>query len=506
MASGPGYNLGRYRKQIGNAVGHDPEAEDYRDEVRDWVNQAIANFECSQDWNWRHRVYRTAAFPDMTWAYQDWGISQVGTPVRRISVTGLQTPDSFSDVVTARRVAQLQAAMLNNPVTPPESMRIPLGLVDFGFGTEEFLVEAVEAIITGGSTSVPSGFELFLDPRFGLGTNPKVADWAGTWNLKFLRYALPRDCLRVERVMVLGGSRAALEPWDPQRENQYIDLDPAVTGTPGMWSIDVAGGENTPGISYVPGSPGYPSQPLYGGSRFDAPEAPTTISLAAATTGALPVDKRLRYCYTWTFSGMESPPSPIAEITLSGAQDEVVVTMETLNEANYGRRRNLYRQVAEGPWRRIAVVLDPSDATQSDVGGQNIEPALNETVDPRTRDNVLQESAGYQWLRLWPRPTQVTDLEVRYFSRPRTLVADTDAPAFPVELHPIIFHAVVAQHKAQHNDMTGAAYHKAQIKEILDGCAGQYLRTSHENIVKSSSWGGSRRGPPHGPFRWSGDT
>jgi hypothetical protein len=503
-------NLREIRTQIEYELQFAPSAEQHRIDVLASINRALVEILLMSRWTFRYRTYRLATFADITWNFDDWIITQAGTPVRHIRVTDLAS-ELFSTNVNRRRGAQFIAAMHNNPVTPPETLRVNLGLGDQGWGTDQFIVERVEMSVT--QTTIPDGFELYLDPRFALGSNPKDANWTGDWLLQFLRYALPRDCAQVERVTLLEGdnvSRQVLEAWDAAREVRILDLDPADTGQPGLWSVDVVGVGHTPGATFdLVGAAGYPHQVISGGARANGPEAPTGLTAAVVdVTGdwvAAAFNKRLTYCYTWVFAGMESGPSPTAEATINQVDDSVLLTLETLNDADFGRCRHIYRRIAEGPWRLITTLTDPSVTTYTDGGGQAVEPLIGEALDPTQLDYNLRETPSYQWLRLWPRPEQTTDVEVRYLARPKKLVHDHDVPEMPDECHMLVVHKVTAGLAARRGGTDLAKHHAIRFEEVLGAMQRRYLSTDDGPRTRGSSWDGRQR-----PFiydvNWEGDT
>jgi hypothetical protein len=500
-------NAKETRSQIEYEIQFAPGAEQHRIDMYAAMNRVLAEILLMHRWTFRYRTYRFAAFADLAWNLDGWTISQVGVPVRHITVTALTAGD-FATNVSRRRAAQFVNAMLNNPVTPPESMRDVLGLVDNGWGTDQFIVERCTVVATLGE---PTGFELYLDPRFSLNTNPQVSGWLGDWSLQFLRYALPRDCAQVDRVVVLEGdnvTRRVLQAWDSARENSMLDLDPDDTGTPHVWSVDVVGVGHTPGATMaLAGAQGYPHQVTSGGARANAPEAPTGLSAAIedlpAFWTAAAFGKRLTYCYTWVFGGMESGPSPFAEAIVEEIGDTVRLTLEVLDDNDFGRQRYIYRRVLEGPWRRIAVLDNPATTTYDDAGGQAVEPLIQEALDPTTLDRNLRETPSYQWLRLWPRPESTTDVEVRYLARPKRLVNDQDVPEMPDEGHMLIVHKVVADIAARRGAVDLAKHHTARYEEVLGMMQRRYLSTDDGPRVRSGSWDNANYRPLEYNVTWT---
>jgi hypothetical protein len=500
------------RKQIEEETQFAPAAERHRNALNNAINRFLGSFVISQPWVFRQRTYKFTAFPDITWDYGDWTISQIGTPVRLIRISDSVSP-VWNTVVTKRRIGNFLAACLNNPVQPPETLRsgAATGLDESGWGTDEFLVERADAAFTGVGKIFDefAGIDLWLDPRFSLMANPKLAAWTGNWTLRFLHYALPRDCAQVERVVVTHQnnvvSRVALDGWDPAREAIGHDLDPADTGVPAVWAAEVVGSGANPGAAMtLAGSLGYPHQINSGGARMTNPDAPTTLSAVLASAGggtwnAATVGKRLQYCATWAWGGMESGPSPVAEATLVAVTDKITLTLERY-EGEYGRIRYIYRRVGEGPWRRISAITTTSLTALVDIGADTAEPAYSQPMVPYTQDQRLHESTQ-QWVRLYPRPTVITDLEVRYLAGYHRMTADEDVPEIPDHLHALVVHHVVANLGTKH----GAAapfvkYHRDEEDRIMQIAVRRYLVTDNGPRVRQSTWAGASPGY----LRWDG--
>ena len=503
-------NLKAIRQQIEDETQFAPAAERHRNALNDKINRALELFVESEPWVFRERTYCFAAFPDLSWGYTNWTISEAGVPARSIRVSGLSTP-TYATVVNRRRLAQLMGAMVNNPIFPPETTRDDDdGLTESGWGSESFQIERVSPAFSVGSKFANfSGLDIWPDPRFGLGTNPKAASWTGAWEVKFLRYALPRDCARVERVVVThqdgAVNRVPLGAWDPAREAIGLDLDPADTGVPDRWLADVVGIGGSPAASMsLAGNLGYPHQITHGGARMTTPEAPTTITavLSGAAGGdwtAAAVGKRVQYVYTWQFAGMESGPSPVGEATIATAVDKVRLTLEALND-DIGRNRLIYRRVGEGPWRRIGIVSTSTLTAFDDLGTDEAEPAYTNNLDAGSLDQTLRETSNQQWLRLYPRPTVITDLEVRYLAIPRRLVADVDVPEIPEHLHALLVHYVVAGIAAKHGAPEKTVeFHRLQYTDLLGVAMRRYLHTDTGPRVRRSEWDGRRGG-----LNWDG--
>lgn len=489
-------NLKEIRRQIESELQFGPNVEAQRVDVAALVNRILVELLTMRRWTFRYRTFRMTGLPDLEWEYADWTISQVGTPVRHIRLTDL-SDDLFTDLINRRRGAAVLGAVLNNPVIPPETLRTAGGLSESGWGSDTFIVERAVMQQGGAGTTTPTGLELYLDPRFALLTNPKDASWTGTWTLQFLRYPLPRDLAQVDRVTILEGdgqSRTVLDPWDAQRENEIFDLDPAEVGTPTHWLLDVPGVGHTPGASLTTaGDIDYPHQVTSGGARANGPEAPTSLTAEVIdqdgdwTSAAF--GKRFTYCYTWVYAGMESGPSPTAEATIDVDTDSVELTLEALDDADFGRVRNIYRRVDEGPWRRIGTVEDPSETSFIDAGGQHVEPLIGETLDPTTLDHNLRETPNNLWLRLWPRPDAIADIEVRYLPIPKVLVDDRDVPELPEQCHAYLVHRVVCDLAARRADHRLAAHHRLRAEEVLGTMMNRYLASDDRARVRGSTWG-----------------
>lgn len=491
-------NLGELRKQIQHDTEHVPNAEAHRDALTARINRAIVEITDLEEWVWRRRSYRFAAFADLKWVYADWGITQAGTPVRHIRVSGFSN-QVYANVVGRRRGAQLMGAMLNNPVFVPDSLRRDDGLEESGWGTDAFLVERVDMGLDVKLN--PTGLEVYLDPRFSLGENPKNVLWTGEWTLEFRQYALPRDCATVNMVRVIDdadgtGRGPALDPWSPEMERGY-DLDPQVVGTPTTWAVQVAGVSTSPGAAMSrAGTLGYPHQVSYGGARLRVPEAGAYCAVDAVA-GAPGNDTRrghrLQYCWTWRFAGMESGPSPVAEVNLpdDGNVYTIAVASDRLTEATFGRVKVFYRRIDEGQWRNIGTQLDPSVLIFTDTYDANAagEPLIGQKVNPAIGpDEILVQNTEQQFIKLYPRPTKTTDIEVWYWAKPRILVAEEDAPELPTQYQAAIVHHAVAGICRTANSLELAATHEKLYEDKLKAMRQGGTKMESSQQRRSSSW------------------
>lgn len=241
------------------------------------------------------------------------------------------------------------------------------------------------------------------------------------WTIVFRSYLLPSDAIQV-----LGyRDDRADDGWGKlmsigrlTEENLFLDRDD--TGRPQVVIEDDSRSRRAP---------------------FEAP------TLAQVATGSLTQLRKFAYRYTIKNAGIESAPSPEAEITLTGANDQVNVTgFEDLRwgagSDDSGARVMLYRRdlTARGPWILVAE-LRASVAAVTGFADTAMLPAYAVSWDDATYDNP---SGTRQTARLYYRADEDRILSLRTWFRPKPLQGLTDVPLGPHALCNYLVASVMA--------------------------------------------------------------
>lgn len=97
---------------------------------------------------------------------------------------------------------------------------------------------------------------------------------------------------------------------------------------------------------------------------------------------------------------------------------------------------------------------------------------------------VLDESGPRQTLRVYRPPSQDMDVEIRYLSRPKRLVADSDAPEWPVQYHHLLVYMALADICLQHGMSGQAQLYERRSTDLLDRMKQKYLSRTNRKYIR----------------------
>ena len=97
---------------------------------------------------------------------------------------------------------------------------------------------------------------------------------------------------------------------------------------------------------------------------------------------------------------------------------------------------------------------------------------------------VLDESGPRQTLRVYRPPSQDMDVEIRYLSRPKRLVADSDAPEWPVQYHHLLVYMSLADICLQHGMTNQSQLYERKSIELLDRMKQKYLSRTNRKYIR----------------------
>ena len=113
---------------------------------------------------------------------------------------------------------------------------------------------------------------------------------------------------------------------------------------------------------------------------------------------------------------------------------------------------------------------------------------------------VLDESGPRQTLKVYRPPSQDMDIEIRYLSRPKRLVADGDTPEWPVQYHHLLVYMALADICLQHGITSQAQLYERKSEDLLDRMRQKYLARANRKYVRGSFdktvFAGERWGTP----------
>ena len=358
------------------------------------------------------------------------------------------------------------------------------------------------------------------------------------YTIQFRRYWLPGDCMEVLGIVDRGltspvhtesGDAAStstktapengrLTFIDARKEEMvYLDRDNA--GDP------VIGIEAEPMFIHPP--PGPPKLREVG---VDEVAEINSVQLQNGDT--------YEYCYTFLYCGIESPPSPVASIKIqSGRAVEISHLIDTRgvypdydemdgsgnadpSKQPSGMYKRIYRRkvdvgvshIHQGfqRWHHVADVAEGAGVDHTarlyDVGekiqgdtGTLVEPTyLGWPGSDRTQKNrwtyhdgqmhkllILDESGPRQSIRVYRRPLNDTDVEVRYLRRPRRLVADADTPEWPPQFHHLLVYKTLQDICLQHGMTSHSQIYEKRADELLDRMRQKHLSRPDRLYVRS---------------------
>ena len=97
---------------------------------------------------------------------------------------------------------------------------------------------------------------------------------------------------------------------------------------------------------------------------------------------------------------------------------------------------------------------------------------------------VLDESGPRQTIKVYRPPSEDMNVEIRYLSRPKRLVADADTPEWPVQYHHLLVYMSLADICLQHGMTTQAQLYKGKSIELMDRMKQKYLSRTNRKYIR----------------------
>ena len=342
------------------------------------------------------------------------------------------------------------------------------------------------------------------------------------WTIRFVEYAMPRDCIEVLGLMDRGiktkeiltfqdsgvtdtqtntmtaPNRGRIMFLDARKE-EYLYLDRSDTGDPFV-SIEEMH------------------------DNLQPPDYPLFLKKAYLESSKLPDAHRnkkytIEYCYTFIYAGMESPPSEVASIlidkseatssprvTLKGFINTSDTALSGTHSNHTGRLKKVYRRIVfetdgnpenynlgAGAWRHIATLKETT--TQMDDEGLELTTDTVFDSDAGTSSKVslsgevfgpdrLNESGPRQYLRFWYTPKSDYMIEARYHKRPYRLVKNSDSPEWPPQYHHYLVYAALRDICMQHSMLNHSQMYEKRASDILERMKNKYLSRTDRMYVR----------------------
>lgn len=413
--------LERLIKDLERAMVHAPNVRGWRDEAADLLNDALLHIGSLDKWSWLDRIWTMRVFEPLTLEAADYIMADPGA--------GDAAAMAFSFLMPAGWEPDDVLLLEGHTVT---------------IDGVEYLIERAFGV-----TFATTRYYIILDPRFSAaGVTDDVV-----FNLD--RYKMPFDMAELYAVQRRGDDGRLIGELSLAAEYGLgMDRD-----DPASEPVALLASHNLPST--------YPD-PANNIARADSIEAPTTApTLAAAGGGSLNSGQEYEYRYCWKYAGMTSAMSPTATVKLGGGQGTVDLSgLETWEQETttspVGRERWVFRRTDEGPWHRVAIILNSTTDAFSD-GGTQVLSAVG--LHPREREFL--NGGSYRHYRLWPTPSTRHDYEVRYLARIPRLVAKSDEPFMPPEFHQALVHYAAWQLAANSDNDRLIRYHQSRFEERM---------------------------------------
>ena len=337
------------------------------------------------------------------------------------------------------------------------------------------------------------------------------------WTIRYITYPMPRDSIEILGIMdrgivqnetlgfstdsttstLTGPNRGRFIFLDARKE-EYLQLDRQDTGHSFVSVEEMHSNLRPPDFAPVVET------------RETSPGSDSDITAIRSAT--------YEYCYTFTFAGKESPPSPVASVSIPSDGkflinlEKLMDTSATYSDASLdkgtGRYKKIYRRVSVkpesiagvpldrldtgmGPWRHIATVSEAVNGYSDRFGelsgstvmsGLTFDSSISPSGDLFDLAH-LNEIGPRQFLRFWYTPDSDYPVEARYHRRPLRLVNDADSPQWPVQYHHYLVYSALKDICLQHGMVSNSQLYENRAKELLERMKSKYLsRTDRMHI------------------------
>ena len=465
-------NLKDMITEINSALDYNPDLKQYDDNLIRVINRHYLQVSSQYQWLFMQKKHIFTLRKDIK--------------VEGVALNGITTDGS--------RVCSLSSSTGAGVLNLPEDI-----------AGQVFLLDNVEYLITHRRDART----FVVDQKIDAGTHT-------TWTIKYTSYPMPRDSIEMLGIMdrgitqkeiisfqtdstvnVLTGPNRGRFVFLDARKEEYLQLDRQDTGDSFVSVEEMHNTLRPP--DYAPGITL---------RRTDSSGTDTT-AIRNAT---------YEYCYTFTFAGKESPPSPVVSVTipdegkhrisLKRLMDTSANYSDTTLDTGTGRYKKIYRRIAVkptdlsivpldrldegmGPWRHIATVNEAtvsfsdtfSELTSSTVmSGTSFDSKISESGDVFDSAH-LNEIGPRQYLRFWYTPNADYPIEARYHRRPLRLVNDADTPQWPVQYHHYLVYAALKDICMQHGMVTTSQLYEQRATQLLERMKSKYLsRTDRMHI------------------------
>ena len=359
-----------------------------------------------------------------------------------------------------------------------------------------------------------------------------------SWEIKYISYPMPKDCVEVLGIMDRGLVHSETVPHTELDGETPVDRSTtSVTTAPNrgrFMFLDARKEENLYLDDSDTGEPFVSIEEMHFSIR--APSYAPLLTVQSeeddptSNRALFTQNQTVEYCYTYLYGGQESAPSPVS-VTTVGVSKAIIKVSDLINTAGSrlpgdeetitrmtGRIKKLYRRIItpktnpkdmsasfrskeEGDWRHIATLEDYEEqffdrreelsTTARTVAGHpsatSTSSVLREFVDPDGdvyKHDRLFETGPRQHLRFWYTPSSDYAVEVRYHRRPFRLVTEADAPQWPVQYHHYLVYAALKDIALQNGMAAYSQIYEARAKDLLERMKSKYLSRTDRMYIR----------------------
>ena len=466
-------NLKEIRQEINSALDYNPDLKQYDDNLTRVINRHYLQISSQYQWLFMQKKFKFLIRADIT--------GSTTNSVRSVGGRRLELPTLGEGVVNLPKDIEGQTFVLNN---------------------EEFLItRRIDARKFVVDVSVPTGIYT-------------------SWDIKYMKYPMPRDSVEVLGIMDRGISFTETIPYTGSDDVDYTSTKTTKGRNRGRFMfLDARKEENLFLDRVDTGDPFVSVEEMH--SNLQPPDYAPSLSTSDITSVdvvGLSKDQVYEYCYTFLFAGMESPPSPTASVSTAGFDTDTfkvsvnisrLMNTSSLRDSSTtkdtGRLKKIYRRLVEpedgsasvttdmlkngvGNWRHIAT-LDETDTDFVDMGAElTTATVLSSDFVAPSGDifelSRLNEIGPRQFLRLWYTPKDDYMVEARYHKRPFRLVNDADAPEWPIQYHHYLVYSSLKDICMQHGLATYSQVYEARAKDLLERMKNKYLSRTDRMYVR----------------------
>jgi len=202
--------------------------------------------------------------------------------------------------------------------------------------------------------------------------------------------------------------------------------------------------------------------------------------------GSLTAGQEWDICYTYSWRGLESPPSPVATVTVASGHNQINLadiedTRHDISGILYdsGKQKRVYARRRGGRWHFVKTLA--ASATTTSFLGTEID-----NHDEVELENQLFEEGPRLFIEPWVRVGTDKEIAIEYLRRPRPMKGDSDVPSIPVSFHNIVPMRVLMERFLDHGDDAAGQRWKSRYEERLGEMQSRYLSRSATRLVKKS--------------------